>query len=226
VGDDGNGTRNTCVTLTNEEQALIRRVATPFEACKCQLIFREGEYAQHVYFIEGGHVKVYRNSQFGKITTVGIRVPGDLIGVWEVLSGMPRRGFAEAIDRCTLWRTDAQQFLNILHQNSAVAVKVATALGNRLREVENAVANLVSMEVDHRLAKVLISLAQQGGKPGTNGILIAAPLTHQDLADMIGSCRQTVTTVMRRFKEAGYIVSEKRVLEVVDLDGLQKFCSP
>lgn len=78
------------------------------------------------------------------------------------------------------------------------------------------------MEVDHRLARVLISLAQQGGHPGTKGIRITAPLTHYDLADMVG--RQTVTAVMR--KEAGYIDAEKRVLEIVDLEGLQKFNSP
>jgi CRP/FNR family transcriptional regulator, cyclic AMP receptor protein len=82
------------------------------------------------------------------------------------------------------------------------------------------------MEVDRRLAKILISLARHGGTPGTKGTLIVAPLTHQDLADMIGSCRQTVTTVMRKFKEAGYIDSEKRVLEVVDIEGLKKFCNP
>lgn len=221
MGD--NFTLITSVTLTPEEQALIRKVAVPFEVSRGQLIFREGDDAAHVYLIESGHVKIYRNSMLGKTATVGIRKPGDLIGICEALTGSSRRGFAETIDKCILLRADARHFINILHENAALAVKVAVALGNRLREVENTVANLVSMEVDQRLAKVLVSLAQQGGQPGRKGIRIAAQLTHQDLADMVGSCRQTVTTVLRNFKEAGYIETDRRVLEIVNLDGLYQF---
>lgn len=215
--------RNPFVTLSDSERELVRKYATSSKLRSGELIFQEGDPGKAVYFIKEGRVKIYRNSSLGKVAIVGLRKAGDLIGVCEVLGGMPRRGYAETLGTVELWTLEAKQFLEILNANASLAVKVATALGNRLRETETLMANMVSVEVDRRLARLLLQLVSYDETPDGKGTFHVTPLTHQELATMIGACRQTVTTTLQKFKDEGLLQSKKRAIEIADVERLKVF---
>lgn len=212
------------VSLTEDERKHVQQYAVPCCLKSGHIVFRAEEHAHHIYLIETGHVKIYRNSLWGKVVTVGIRKPGDLIGVCEVLAGMTRRGYAETLETSRLWSIDGKKFIEMLHQHPSLAIKVAAALGSRLREAETMVANLVSMEVDRRLARTLIQLAeQQGTAAGEESVRLNVPLTQQELAEIIGSCRQTVTTTLQKFRDMNFIHTGKRYIEIRNIKGLRAF---
>lgn len=212
------------VSLTEDERKLVQQSAVPCRLKNGHIVFRAEDHAQYIYLIETGHVKIYRNSPWGKVVTVGIRKPGDLIGVCEVLAGMTRRGYAETLEASVLWSIDGQTFIEILQRHPPLAIKVANALGNRLREAETMAENLVSMEVDRRLARALIQLAEQQGIPANEeSVRLNVPLTQQELAEIIGSCRQTVTTTLQKFRDTGFIHTGKRYIEIRDMKGLRSF---
>lgn len=217
--------RSTIVTLTNEEQIAFRQFAKKIQVKAGQMIFEEEESPQFVYLIEVGAIKISRSSPLGEVVTVGIRQSGDVVGVAEVLRGMNRCCFAEALETCELWKLDSQSFIKILYTNPGLAVKVTTALGTRLREAETTILNLVTLEVDRRLAKLLLELARKHSKPGEKGLKINIRLTQQELATMIGTSRQTVTTTLQKFKSEGLIESNKRNIEIINLVGLHAFAN-
>lgn len=215
---------NAYVTLDETEYKLVQQVAYPRKLKTGHTVFREEDAANYIYFIEKGHIKIYRDTLWGKTVTVGIRQAGDLIGVCEVLNGMSRRGYAETLEPSVLWAIDGQAFRKILQERPGIAVKVATALANRLRQVETMVADMVSMEVDRRLARALVNLArQQDASAGDGTIRLSLPLTQQDLAALVGSCRQTVTTTMQKLKDLGFIETNKKYIDILNIKGLQDF---
>ena len=206
----------TVVSLTEEEWERVKRLGTPITVAAGQTIFGEGDPARHIFVIEKGNVKISRNSPLGKVVTVGIRRAGDVVGMAEALSGMDRCCYASALEPCSLWKLETEKFIEMLHSHPALAVKVATTLGSRLREAENLFSNMVAMDVDRRLARLIVSLADRFGVAGQHGVKVDIPLTQQDLATMIGSCRQTVTTTLQKFKDDGLIVTGKKSIEVLN----------
>lgn len=211
------------VTLDAVERQQFKSAASCLKLKAGETIFREEESPSFVCLIESGHVKICRSSLLGDIVTVGVRGTGDLIGVAEVLCETQRCCFAEALENCELWRLDGKAFRAMLYTAPVLAVKVATALGTRLREAETTILNLVTLEVDRRLARLLVSLADKGVTTGQKGLRIDIRLKQQEIAMMIGTCRQTVTTTLQRLKKEGLIYTGKERIEIVDMDGLKSF---
>ena len=217
--------RQAFVTLNKNQRERFK------ESSKCQMmkqgqvIFDEEESAKYVYLIDSGHVRISRSSAQGTIVTVSIRNYGDLIGVAEVLSGMNRCCFAEALETCEIWKMDGKSFGQMLYTSPELSMKVMTALGTRLREAENTIFNLATLEVGRRLAKLLLDLAQKHPCKGDKGLKIEVRLSHQELSTMIGTCRQTVTTTLQKFKKNGLIHTGKMSVEILDIEGLKEFAN-
>lgn len=217
--------RGTDTTLSAHEQETFRQHAKRIELKTGKILFQQEDSARFVYLIERGIVKIFRSSLLGGVVTVGVRQCGDVIGIAEVLSGVSRYSYAEALEDCMLWQLDGELFLNSLYTNPGLAVKVTTALGSRLREAETTILNLVTLEVDRRLAKILLDLARKHSQPADKSSDVVIHLTQQELAEMIGTSRQTVTTTLQKFKAEGLIHSGKKSIEIIDLAGLETFAN-
>ncbi len=213
------------LTLLPEEVVTFKALASLMQIGAGDVIFKEADNSDYVYFIEAGTIKIYRINSFGKVVTVGFRRPGDLIGLAEVLVGANRYCFAQAVEASKIWRLDCESFINLLDSHCKLAVRIAAVLGRRLRDAETTILNLVTLEVDCRLAKLLIYLTNAGAnedeaKQGTD-----IRLTHQELAEMIGTSRQTVTTTLQRFKDEKLIFTGKRYIEIADWDKLNSYAN-
>lgn len=217
--------RRAIVTLDEYQRELFEKNSKSQMVSLGQIIFDEEEPPKYVYLIGSGHVKIARRSAQGSIVTVSIRNHGDLIGVAEVLSEMDRCCFAEALEICEIWKMDGKSFLQVLNISPELGAKVMSALATRLREAENTIFNLVTLEVDRRLANLLLDLAQKHPSKGDKGLKIDLKLSHQELATMIGTCRQTVTTALQKFKRNSLIHTGKMSVEILNIEGLKKFAN-
>ncbi|CAA7603357.1 RmlC-like jelly roll fold [Acididesulfobacillus acetoxydans] len=215
--------QNPAVTVSTEESERFMRLAERMTFKAGETIFEEENSARFVYLIETGHIKIFRISPFGTIVTVGIRKSGDVIGIAEVLREMDRCCFAKTIEPSVLWKMDGNKFKELLCCRPQLALKIAATLSNRLREAETTILNLMTFEVDRRLARLLISLAEKGVSPGEKGLKLNIKLTQDEIATMIGTCRQTVTTTLHKFRDQKLIYSSKRNIEITDLENLKRF---
>lgn len=215
--------QNSAISLSAEERESFKRLAQKITLKAGEAVFEEESQALFVYLIETGHIKIFRISSFGTIVTVGIRKRGDVIGIAEALSESKRSCFAKTIGESELWRLNANTFKDLLNFHPHLGLKIAATMSVRLREAESTILNIMTLEVDRRLARLLLSLAEKGTCIGEKGLRLSVKLTHDEMATMIGTCRQTVTKTLQKFKDQKLIYTSRRNIEITNMPNLKLF---
>lgn len=212
------------LALEESEKNVIREYGTVVHYPKGQIVFSAGDTADRIYLIEEGYVKIYRLTMDGRKVTVGsMRSPGQLMGLAETLYHGERTCFAGAINDSTLVVVRKSCFERLLGRHPSIALKVATTLGVRMREAEAIIQEMVSWQVPGRLAMLLLKMSERTGIETETGTKIALRLTHEELACMIGTSRQTVTSLLNMFKQEGSIVIEEREMYILEPEKLKKW---
>ncbi|RJQ30497.1 MAG: Crp/Fnr family transcriptional regulator [Peptococcaceae bacterium] len=216
---------NSETLLLNEtEKMLVRQAGSIVHYPKGHVIFSAGEISDRVYLIESGWVKIYRLSTDGRRVTVGsIRSPGEMMGLAETLWGGERTCFAGAINDASLVVVGKNKFEELLAVQPFLAIKIAKLLGARMREAESIIHEMVCWQAPGRLALMLLKMGERCGVETKNGIKINLPLTHEEIACMVGTSRQTVTSLLSTFKQEKSIVLEGREINIVNPDKLARW---
>lgn len=204
-------------TLLEYEQEIIRQIGQPMSHKRGSIIFRLGDAADRVFMIEQGWVKIFRLTTEGRHVAVGsIRHPGELMGLAEALHGGERSCYAGAISDVELIVVRRDEFQEMLLCEPHLAIKIARLLATRMREAESSIHELVSRSVPGRLAAMLIKMGQRYGESIDGRTRINLNLTHEELASMIGSSRQTVTSLMAMFREENSISVKGKEISIID----------
>lgn len=212
------------VALDDLEKVLIRQAGSTVHYPKGHVIFAAGDLADRVYLIESGWVKIYRLSADGRRVTVGsIRSPGEMMGLAETLWGGERTCFAGAINNVTMVILRKNKFEELMGAHPFLAIKVAKLLGARMREAEGIIHEMVSWQAPGRLALTLLKMGERCGVETKSGIKIGLQLTHEELANMVGASRQTVTSLLNTFKHENSIAYEGREINIVNPDKLARW---
>jgi len=189
---------------------------------KKELVYLPGDRSDKVYLLKEGRVKVSRLSEDGKEMTMVILEPGEIFGESALYSNDETRStMAEALDDalvCTVYRRD---FEDMLKSQPELSLKLTKEIGKRRREIESRLEDMVFRSVPARLAHLLLNLAKKYGKEKKDGILIDIPLTHMEIANLIGSTRETTTTELNNFKRDGLITVKTRDIYLADIEGLE-----
>lgn len=209
--------------LDDSDKKIIRRAGLAIRYPRGQIIFASGEYSEHVYLVESGWVKIYRLAGDGRKVTVAIRHPGEMVGLAETLCNSNRSCFAEAMEDVRVVVLKREGFLELLKTNVDLAIKVAEALGGRLREAQATIHEMVSWPVHGRLALLLLKLAERSGVDTGTGIELNLRLTHEEIACMIGTSRPTVTSAFNAMKSEKAIVMEGRDIKIIYPEKLRKW---
>ena len=166
-------------------------------------------------------MKLVSLSEKGTQTILYILKPGDVFG--ELLLAHGKRSFtAIALEDVRVTLISRQRFSSLLSSVPAIALNFIRLLSKRLMKVEKELAEFGHTWSYHRLAKVLLELSEQHGMETSTGTLIELRLTHEDLANLIGTSRETVTTQLNKFERMG-ILHRLRRRVVVDRPRLLKF---
>ncbi len=212
------------LTLNDKEKQLIRAVGVLMHYPKGHTLFSAGDVADKIYLIETGYVKIYRIATDGRRVTVGcIRSPGELMGLAEALHHGERTCFAGAINDVKAIVVRKYKFQELLLQEPNLSIKVAKLLGARMREAEAIVHEMVCWQVSGRLAMMLLKVSELCGIKTDRGIKIDLRLTHEEMANMIGTSRQTVTSALNTFKQEKSIAMEGRDIYITDVEKLTRW---
>jgi CRP/FNR family cyclic AMP-dependent transcriptional regulator len=198
--------------LDDRELASIAAVAKSRRYAKDDVVFHADENGDIFCLIKEGQVKVTMISPEGKEIILSMLGPGDFFGEMSLLDDEPRSATViatEPLDVYTIWRSD---FLQILDENFSITKKVFAELSKRLRTASNRIESLATMDVYGRLARFFLDLARESGKVLDNGYVAVTRPTHQAIANMIGTSRETVSRLIHDLMKQNLLLSEGKTI--------------
>lgn len=211
--------------ISSSDMQEMEKITRMEEVKKRQPLYLPGDPSGSVYLLKKGRVKIANMAPSGKEVTFEILEPGEVFGELEVLEDAPRSTSAEALDDtliCVIPRKDFDRYL-AMHPN--VTVKLVKLIGLRLKKIQSRVEDLVFRDVPARLAHLLVELSKSDGAKEANGIRLKAKLTHQEMANLIGCSRETVSTIMGQFRDDGLIQMDGRRITILNEKELSNLLS-
>lgn len=200
--------------LSPEEMEWVDSVATVRSYSKGEVFYRPEEAGEALFLVKEGKVQISTVGPDGQEFVLATLGPGAIFGQMPALGQTMYNGFAQAKNDCTVSIMTWSDLEQILTSKPKVALRVIQSLAKRLSEAEARLEDLAFKTIAGRLASLLLRLAEEHG---TNIV----GYTHQDLAEMIGSYRETTTQTLNNFKAKGLLAIGRKRLELKDLDGLR-----
>jgi CRP/FNR family transcriptional regulator, cyclic AMP receptor protein len=167
--------------------------------------FDQGDATKTVFLIKTGRVRIARNTADGKEVTVAILGPGDMFGEDALFGGSERTTVATCMEETLICKAHADDLFGLLASNSALALNVAQMLSDRLGDASATIEDLAYAKISDRLVNLFERLAGELGRATDEGTFLDVRLTHQDIASIIGSTRETVSLEMNQLVRAGQI---------------------
>ncbi len=206
--------------VSPSEMQEMERITRMEEVKKRQPLYLPGDPSSNVYLLKKGRVKIANTAPNGKEVTFDILEPGEVFGELDVLEDAPRSTSAETLDDaviCVIPRKDFDQYLAM---HPTVMFKLTKLIGLRLKKIQSRVEDLVFRDVPARLAHLLLELSKSDGVAENQGIRLKVKLTHQEMANLIGCSRETVSATMGQFRDDGLIQIDGRTITLVNGAGL------
>jgi CRP/FNR family cyclic AMP-dependent transcriptional regulator len=180
------------------------------------VILFEDDPGDALYVVAQGQVKVVLIGEDGREVILSVLGEGEFFGEMALIDDEPRSAHVIAMNDSTLLVIRREDFQGILRQTPGIALALLRALSWRLRRVDEKVGSLVLLDVNGRVAQLLLELAEEAGSER-----ITRRLTHHTIAQMIGSSRETVSRTMREFVEKGHIEVSRREIVIRDRAALE-----
>jgi len=204
----------------NHVQKLVSGVEVR-EIPRRQVIYLPGDPGETLYFINGGRVKCSKVTRDGKELTLAYRGAGQMFGELAVIDGAPREEMAEAMKNAIITEVPVELFKELLLADADLGFRFATTIGERRKALETKLEHLVFKDVQAKLAALLLELGDEYGVETDGGVQIGLKITHQEMANLIGSTRETISLTLAQFKKKSLINMNGRTVIVLDHEGLR-----
>jgi CRP/FNR family transcriptional regulator len=186
-----------------------------------KVILQPDELQEMIYLIKEGRVKISRYSPDGREQILTLLEAGDVFGEFALVKETDPV-HVEAFEDTLICTMERDEFLGLVRRQPEVMLQVVKVLAERLRVAEEEIADLVFRDVSGRLAVLLLRLAEAYGQKDGVALRLTLRLTHQEIASMIGATRETVTSTLSRFRDAGLIATEHRSIMIKNPEGLRR----
>jgi CRP/FNR family transcriptional regulator, cyclic AMP receptor protein len=206
-------------TLTDEEFIPLQDIFVLRAYNKNQVIFLEEETGNYMYLVLSGKVKVSKAGSGGKETILAIHRAGDFFGEMSLLDGKTSPATVSAMEDSKIISVSGIDFHKHLMHNERVLLQIINVLCGRLRQVWQT-QSLSSSTADAKIRMGLYQLAKRHGIQDAHGTIIDLKITHQELSEMVGTSRETVTRVLTRLREEGIIEVEQRRITLLNPQAL------
>ncbi|WEG12065.1 Crp/Fnr family transcriptional regulator [Pullulanibacillus sp. KACC 23026] len=208
--------------LTTYELAQVETISILRDYEKKSYIFMEGEKREAVYFIQKGTIKTFKLDSNGKEQLISLLYPGDMFPHVGFFDDSPYPATAEAVVKAQLVMIQIEEFNALLIERPGIALKVMKILGQKIQALTQRIQELISDDVYHRTVNTLIRLASESDRSEDGMLILNAPITNQDFANMVGSSRETINRIFNQFKKEGLLEINKRKIKIIDLEGLKQ----
>lgn len=187
-------------------------------------IFFPGDPAERVYLIRRGAVRLSRVYESGEEITVALLRENSLFGVLSLLTGHRSDRFyhSVAFTRVEMVTAPASSVRQAIEADTSVGLLLLQGLSSRILQTETMIETLTHRDMSSRLVSFLLVLCRDFGMPGSQGITIDLRLSHQAIAEAIGSTRVTITRLLGDLRNAGLVEIDRKKITVLDPIALAK----
>lgn len=190
---------------------------------KGAFLFFEGDVGNEFYLIESGFVKISKLEDEKEITLALFR-DGDFFGEMALVQkGFTRSASAETLERSKIYKLNRNDFHEFMLSSPKLCLNLLEVSMGRLRKANEQIHDLTFLDVRSRILKNIHRLSEDYGKPVQGGLLIDLKLTHQQLANIVGTVRETVTKVLQELQDRKVIVIENKRIIVTNLEKLKQY---
>jgi CRP-like cAMP-binding protein len=200
-----------------DQLAAIERVSRWKRFSRGTPIYLPSEDADSVYIVSEGLVKLCHLTADGKVSTLAFIKIGEVFGELSLLESGNRGESCEAAADTTIIRIPRETLLPFMDVNMLFVMAVTKIVGFRRQRIENRLKSLLFSSNQQRLAHLLLDLAEQFGSAVDDGIRIGLKLSHQELANLIGTTRETVTIMLGKMKADGMISGKRESVVLTDI---------
>jgi len=189
---------------------------------KSQYIYLQNDDAKSIYFIIQGRVKIGTHDTNGKEITKAILSDGELFGELAVVGETKRRDYAIAMEDTMLCTMKSSEMIELVKDRSPLNVFFLNLIGSRALEMEKRLESLVFKDSRTRIIEFLLDLAAKKGQRVGFETVVRRFMTHQEIANLTATSRQTVTTILNELRADNIITFDRRRLLIRDIDKLAK----
>lgn len=185
-------------------------------------IFHVEDPGNAMFILKDGLVKITIEDQNGREIILRMLYPTDFFGEMSLLDGMPRSATVttqEPTDALVLYR---EHFLALIERSPKILLNMTAVLSRRLRKMNELIRSLAFYDVYGKVARVLLTLAAEKGRATEQGTVIDLRLTQQELAELAGMSRETMTRTLRDFQQAGCVRIESGIITILEVDMLRR----
>jgi CRP/FNR family transcriptional regulator, cyclic AMP receptor protein len=178
------------------------------------VILSQEEAGDALYIVMAGRVKVVMSGDSGREVTLAVLRSTDIFGEMSLFDGKSRSANVIAVDPATILSIGREDVLRHLASHPQTAFNLLAEMSRRLRKADETIAELALCDVQDRLIRRLIAMAREDGMEMPEGALIRRRPTQQDLASMVGACRETISRTFNLLARRGLIIPRGRSLLV------------
>jgi CRP-like cAMP-binding protein len=187
----------------------------------------QGSHDDTVFVLLDGHVKVVITTAGGRSVVLCVLGPGELLGEFEAVrgDGAPREAGNVAAAPITVRAMTGATFMEFLESHPRAGITLLRVHLGRFSSADRRLIESATLDATHRLARLLLDLSDQYGRPTDDGVLLELPLSQDELASLIATSRESVVRALASLRRQGYITTGRRTVNVGDLVGLRRYAT-
>lgn len=209
--------------LTPEDTSRIVSLARSVRRARGEFVYLPADRADFVYILRHGRVKLSVLSESGKEIAIDIIQPGEIFGEFALVDESLRSNMAQALDDIVVWMFTKHDFTRLLGAQPKLAMSYIRMVGDRRRRMEKKLSDITSKAVSARVCELLHEVATSAAEVDAAASDYLVPLTHHDVASLIGAARQTTTTVLNDLERRGIIELGRGWIRITRIKELQTY---
>ena len=200
--------------LSDQEVSFLTKASKPKSMPKGTAVYLQGDSSASVFFLKEGIVKISRVNPEGRSLTLDLIEPGEFFGELALAGESERRATADVMEDADYCEIAIENFESYLNDRPDIALKLIQMIGNKKLSMENLLEDMTFMEVPARVVSLLLKYAEDG--------MVKIPLTHQEIADLTGSTRVSVSRAFIKLRKDGLIDTDGKRIRLLDLERLEE----
>ena len=200
--------------LADSDIASLAKLSSRRRFPKDTVVFFENEEGDTFFMILEGRIKVTILGDDGREVILSMLGPGDFFGEMALLDNEPRSATAIAAEETELLSLHRTDFQTVLTDNRSITTALIKILTGRLRRANHQISTLALLDVYGRVARVIVDMAREEGRRLRDGRIAFRRATHQEIANRIGTTRETVTRMLKDLERQGLIHIEGKEIVV------------
>jgi CRP/FNR family transcriptional regulator len=204
-------------SLSPSDTTSLERVAILKDINKGEYVVHEAEKASHFHLVNKGKLKIVKHTTFGKDVIIDIAAAGEIFLIEPIFDDEFYPASAVAVEDSTILMIEKRTFIRMMNQNPKMMRLALKEMAGRLRSLNAQIKELSVGKVDHRIAKVMLKLAEKIGEEQADGrLFMDIALSRQDIADLTGTTIETAIRTMSRFAKQNLLETTKTSILIKD----------